>query len=130
MFGSPLSSFISGLILQTTGVSVSSSVLVIGLIMLAVAVSLVGSAVRGIGGINTSSETRLPSGPMPSQQMSAPSRPAQPPPAMGAGLPPSQMPGGPRFEPVINPRILTIGVVGLILFGGVFLAILAMSGVI
>jgi hypothetical protein len=132
MFGSPLSSFVSGLIFQATGVSVSSGVLVIGLIVVAVAVSLVGSAVRSAGRFNIGSETRLPSGPTSAPQMSAPpSRPAQLPPSMsGSGLPPAQLPGGPRYEPVINPRILAIGVAGLLLFGVIFLAILAMSGAI
>jgi hypothetical protein len=131
MFGSPVSSFVSSLILQTTGVSVSSGVLVIGLIVLAVAVSIISSAVRGLGRLTTGNETQLPTGPTPPPQMSAPSRPAQLPPSMsGAGLPPAQIPGSPRFEPVINPRLLAIGIVGILVIGGVFLAVLAISGAI
>jgi Na+-transporting methylmalonyl-CoA/oxaloacetate decarboxylase gamma subunit len=116
-FGSPVASFISGLIFQTTGVTVGSSGLAIGmvsLIVLAVAISTISAAVRGAARVNTGSETRVPSTPTP-------------PPQMGA---PTQLPSSPRFEPVINPRILIFGVVGLILFGGIFLVILAMSGAI
>lgn len=118
-FGSPVSKFITSLIFQTTGQSVSSNFLAIGmvtLIVLAVAVSAIGAAVRGTGQINTGSDTRLPSGSPP------------PPPPMSAGQPTSSFPGSPRFEPVINPRILVVGIVGLILFGGIFLATLAISG--
>ncbi|MEI7645985.1 MAG: hypothetical protein WCJ55_17080 [Chloroflexales bacterium] len=114
-FGSPLARIISSLIFQSIGVTVSSNVLAIGLvtlIVLAVAVAAIGSALRGTGRINTGSATQLPPGPTT-------------PPQIGV---PTQFPGSPRFEPVINPRILTIGIVGLIIFGGVFLAILAIFG--
>ncbi len=121
-FGSPVSKFITSLIFQTTGQPVSSSTLAIGLvslIVLAVAVSVISSVVRGVGRINTGSETQLPSGPMPA------------PPPMNAGgtdQSTSQFPGSPRFEPMINPRILAFGIIGLIFFGGVFLAILSIFG--
>ncbi|MEI6775678.1 MAG: hypothetical protein WCK70_02130 [Chloroflexales bacterium] len=118
-FGSPVSKFITSLIFQTTGQLVSSNILAIGmvtLIVLAVAVSAIGAAVRGTGNINTGSDTRLPSG-LPT-----------PPPTMSAGQPTSPFPGSPRFEPMINPRILAVGIIGLVLFGGIFLAILSISG--
>jgi hypothetical protein len=37
-------------------------------------------------------------------------------------------PGPPRFEPIIDPRILTFGIIGLLAFGGIFLAILFFAG--
>jgi hypothetical protein len=55
--------------------------------------------------------------------MSAPPRPSSPPPT-GRG----NLPGSPQFDPIINPRILTFGIVGLVLLGGAFLAILAIAG--
>ncbi|MEI7772502.1 MAG: hypothetical protein WCI67_21110 [Chloroflexales bacterium] len=128
-FGSPVANFITGLIFQITGQPVSSNLLAIGmvaLIVLAVAVSVISSVLRSAGGGNTGSETTLPTSASP--QASAPPRPSPPPIMGGVGQQPTQFPGSPRFEPVINPRILAIGAIGLILFGGVFLAILALSG--
>jgi hypothetical protein len=123
MFGSPLSSFLVGVIRQSTGVVVSPSLVLGGVVILAVVVSLAGSALRGVGRLNSGGDTRLPSSTVPPPQMSAPPRPFSPPPT-GRG----KLPGSPQFDPIIDPRILTLGIVGLILLGGAFLAILAIAG--
>jgi hypothetical protein len=61
--------------------------------------------------------------------MSAPPRPSAPPlTRRDPGIGPAKLPGSPQFDPIIDPRILTIGIVGLVLFGGAFLVILALSG--
>ena len=63
-------------------------------------------------------------------------RPIATPPPSGTGsatpvrLPPAEqrLPTPPRFEPIIDPRILTFGIVGLLIFGAIFLAILFLAG--
>jgi hypothetical protein len=126
MFGSPLSSFLAGVIRQSTGVTVSPSLLLGGFVILAVLASFIGSALRGLGRINSSSETKLPTVPISPPQMSAPPRPPVAPPAIRSpGAPQMKQP---QFEPIIDPRILVVGIVGLILFGGAFVAILAIAG--
>jgi hypothetical protein len=136
VFGSTLSRFIVGVIFGATGVLVDSNLVFIGLIILAVAVSVFGSLARGLGRINSGSESKLPT--IPSIQpptFGAGSSSSTPPPTFGAGsLPPqmeqTQLPGSPRYEPVIDPRVLVFGIVGLIVFGIVFLVILSVTGVI
>ncbi|NTV63607.1 MAG: hypothetical protein HGA65_08740 [Oscillochloris sp.] len=121
MFGSPLSSFLASTIRQSTGVSIDSGMIFGGLIILGVIISALGSLGRGLGQIKSSSETRLPTA-----SSSAP----LPPNSMPAQLKQSQLPGAPRYEPIIDRRILIFGVIGLIFFGIVFLVILGMTGTI
>ena len=42
-------------------------------------------------------------------------------------VPVLRLPQPPRFEPVINPTILTLGIVGLIVLGGMALAIFGLN---
>jgi len=137
VFGSTLSRFIVGVIFGATGVLVDSNLVFIGLIILAVAVSVFGSLARGLGRINSGSESKLPTTPSiqpPTFGVGLPS--STPPPTFdaGAALPPqmeqTQLPGSPGYEPVIDPRVLVFGIVGLIVFGIVFLVILSVTGVI
>jgi hypothetical protein len=39
-----------------------------------------------------------------------------------------RLPGPPRFEPIIDPRILGFGILGLFVFGGFFLVVLLLAG--
>ena len=39
----------------------------------------------------------------------------------------SKLPTAPRFEPVISPRVIMFGVVGLVVLGGLFLVVLGLS---
>jgi len=104
-----------------------------------VALSVLVSAVRALANSARSrSDTRLPttmstpqrppSAPMPpfGGTQPLPQRRASPPASpRGFTLPPSsapaRLPPAPGFEPVINPTILVLGIVGLIVLGGVAL---------
>jgi hypothetical protein len=122
IFGSRIIPPLAAWLTQATGIAINPMVLIVGVIVLAVAVSLLRSVSSGIGRINSGSETRLPT------QAAAPPRSSTgqggPPPAPFGG----QQPSAPRFEPVIDPRILLVGIGGLVVFGGIFLAILAATG--
>lgn len=140
----PLASWLS----QATGLAISPAMLIAGVVGLAVVASLVGSLTRQAGQFRSSNETRLPLPPMMSPPTSgeppvimAP-RSSQPPAA--ARLPatttelsrprlPSgeqQLPGPPQFEPIIDPRILAFGVLGVLIFGAFLLVTLYVAGVL
>jgi hypothetical protein len=106
-----------------------------------VVLSIIVSALRALGNANRTS-TRLPS------ELSTPARPpsAPMPPFGGAARRPSAPPASPRaftlplsstqqqrlptprFDPVINPLILAIGIVGLLVLGGAALLLFAQGG--
>lgn len=133
---------------QVTGLPITAPALVAGLIGLAVLSSVVGSLARQVGRSRGASETRLPTPmtPVPPPDAAArPSRaprPVSPPASMrlppgptSADMPPprlprgeQRLPGPPKFEPIIDPRVLTFGIVGLLALGAFFLVLLALSG--
>ncbi|NNJ12254.1 hypothetical protein EKD04_018155 [Chloroflexales bacterium ZM16-3] len=129
--GPSLSSFLSGAIFSLTGVMIGSDVILGGLIIGSIVISLLVSVARGAGRLNSGSETRLPTTTISPPQMAAPPRSSSAPPsAPRMGAPQMKLPGRPQFEPIIDPRVLTFGVVGLIFFGLVFFVILMFSGAI
>jgi len=110
-----------------------------------VVLSIIVSAVRALGGGNrTGGAPRLPT------DLSRPSRPpsAPMPPFGGSTRGPQRSPGTPapraftlpsssapqqrlpasRFDPVISPAILTVGILGLLALGGAALFFLAQGG--
>jgi hypothetical protein len=83
--------------------------------------------VRSVGR-SRQSDTRLPTGGPPLPPFAGPAGPAIPPsaslprpylPASGDG----RLPSAPRFEPVINPKILAFGIVGALVLAGAALLI-------
>jgi hypothetical protein len=96
-------------------------ILIGGLVALSVLVSVVrslGSSRRNQG------DTRLPTGNAPMPPFGGPAAPRMPPTTI---TPPQaynpagreqRLPGAPRFEPVLNPKIVAIGIVGVLLLAG------------
>jgi hypothetical protein len=89
-----------------------------------VVLSILVSVVRSLGGSRRSqSDTRLPTGNAPLPPFAGPAAPRMPPSTI---VPQSYNPAGrdqrlpsaPRFEPMINPRIVAIGIVGVLLLAG------------
>ena len=150
IFGSRLLPPLANWLSQATGIQISTGMLLGGLVILFMVVSVASSLVRSAARVGRSSETSLPTGPLPPPTINNPPTVNRPPtttrmpPTSGmpsssnlprlpqANMPNAQKPpsNAPRFDPVIDPRILTIGVVGLIFFGVVFFIVLALSGVI
>jgi hypothetical protein len=94
-----------------------------------VALSVLVSVLRSVGGSRArQSDTRLPTGSMPPPPLTGPAGPALPP---SASTPRPYTPSGgdtrlpspPRFEPVINPKILAVGIVGVLLLSGAALLV-------
>lgn len=130
---------------QVTGLTITVPMLIIAVVALSVIVSIVSAVV---GSMNQSG----PDEPgMPSAPPKAPSLPKAPAPPTspslprasspwptttpGSGLPrvrlPSgqqQLPGPPRFEPIIDPRVLSIGIAGFVILGGLALLLFFLSG--
>lgn len=86
----------------------------VGLSLLGSAVAAIGRATRGRG------DTRLPTSaaPPPPARLPQPTRQPgalPPPPRQPAGD--ARLPQAPRFEPIINPRVLAFGIVGALALG-------------
>jgi hypothetical protein len=108
-----------------------------GLVVLTVVVA----ALRAIGNATRSSSPQLPtelgrpvrppSAPMPPFGGRPPQPPAIPAPrafTLPSGSAPPQRLSAPRFDPLINPLILAIGVLGLLVLGGAALFLFALGG--
>lgn len=87
-----------------------------------VALSILVSVVRSLAGSRRSQgDTRLPTGNAPMPPFAGPAAPRMPPSAI---LPQSatgrdqRLPSATRFEPVINPKIVALGIVGVLLLAG------------
>jgi hypothetical protein len=100
-------------------------ILIGGLVVL----SMVISAVRSMGGARRSqSDSRLPTGNAPMPPFAGPAAPQMPPTTIApqsyspAGRE-QRLPSAPRFEPVLNPKIVAIGIVGVLLLAGAALLI-------
>jgi hypothetical protein len=114
-------------------------ILIGGLVLLSVLVSAVralGNSVRSRGDVRLPTDVgtppRPPNMPMPpfAGPARAPQRPSVVPPPRDFVMPargaPPRLPQSPRFEPVINPTILVLGIMGLLLLGGA--ALIVFSG--
>jgi hypothetical protein len=95
-------------------------ILIGGLVVL----SMLVSAVRSMAGSRRNqSDTRLPTGNTPMPPFAGPVAPRMPPsttvpqPYSPAGRD-QRLPSAPRFEPVINPKIIALGIVGVLLLAG------------
>lgn len=129
----PLANWLS----QVTGMNIAPGTLIAGLIGLYVVYVVLSPALRAVARSRSAGDTRLPSGPMsPPTSVSLPP-PAQPRPSRarrsssGSILPPSgpsPLPRPPRFEPIIDPRVLTFGLIGLGVLGAFFLLALFLVG--
>lgn len=146
VFGSrflpPLATWLS----QVTGLPITPPLLIAAVIGLAVVGSIAGGVIRQAGRARSSNETRLPTPPplaLPTDttaQRGQPTRPSAPPPAVR--LPPAttrlpsprlpsgeqRLPGPPRFEPIIGPRVLAFGIIGLLALGAFLLGALFLTG--
>jgi hypothetical protein len=91
-----------------------------------VALSVLVSAARSLGGSRRGqSDTRLPTGNTPMPPFGGPAAQRVPP---STALPQSysqsqagrnqRLPSAPRFEPVVNPKVLALGIVGVLLLAG------------
>jgi hypothetical protein len=89
-----------------------------------VALSILVSVVRSLGGSRRrQNDTRLPTANAPMPPFAGPAAQRMPPSTI---VPQSYSPAGrdqrlpsaPRFEPVINPKILALGIVGVLLLAG------------
>jgi hypothetical protein len=106
-----------------------------GLVVLSVVVSAVRAMVRSG---QSSGDVRLPTNTAPPRPLNLPGSPSagpSRPPILSSPrafvLPPSsrelQLPQPPRFEPVINPTILALGIAGLVVLGGIAFVILGLN---
>ncbi|MBK9942400.1 MAG: hypothetical protein IPP13_12380 [Kouleothrix sp.] len=109
-----------------------------GLVALSVLVSVVRSVGRSAQ--RRGSDTRLPTGTQPTVTSAPPAPFESRPPPRPASTPsmPSmprtgaagevRLPSAPRFEPIISPAILAVGLLGLLVLGGLALVLLRVAG--
>lgn len=135
--GAPLYNMLRQVVGSTTSLPTNLIPILIGGL---VALSVIASAVRALGNTNRAgSDTRLPTSMSPPMRTpnttpntamppfgGAPQRPAQPMASPRAfTMPPTSrtadQPAAPRFEPVLNPIIVVLAVLGLIILGAVAL---------
>jgi hypothetical protein len=147
VFGSRFLPPLANWLTQVTGVTVTPPMLIVAVIALSVVGSIVGAVARQAGRARSANDTRLPTPPtlsppsdMGSPRLGQPSRPAAPPaqtqlPRTSTRLPPARLPSGeqrlptpPRFEPIIDPRVLTFGILGLLALGAFLLVVLFLAG--
>jgi hypothetical protein len=124
---------------QVTGLSITPPLLIAAVVGLGVVVSVVSSIVQTVNQSRSANDTRLPTGipSSPPPPMNPPPSTRLPPPNMSSGssvrrsgMGQQQLPDPPRFEPIINPRILAFGVVGLLALGMIFFIALMVLGAI
>lgn len=140
VFGSRFLPPVAGWLSQVTGLPISTPLLIGSIVGLGVILTIASSVLQEFNRGRSSNETRLPTGLPPASPP-----PTVQPPRSGSAFPPQsstaqprvggqpklklptgdqRLPGPPRFEPIIDPRVLTFGIFGLLLFGGFFLAVL------
>lgn len=138
IFGSSFLPPIAHWLSQQTGVSITPSMLIAGIIGASVLISIASSVVQAVNQGREANDTRLPTGQPPTiQPPSLPKPNAYMPPSTlndaqirQRALSEQELPPPPQFEPIINPRILTFGIVGVIVIGGFFgLVLLVASGI-
>ena len=87
-----------------------------------VALSILVSVMRSLAGSRRGqSDTRLPTGNAPMPPFAGPAAPRMPPstrlPQSPAGRD-QRLPSATRFEPVINPKLVVLGIIGVLLLAG------------
>lgn len=142
IFGQPIARFLSNL----TGHAISSSVILPLLFGALALITVVSFVMRGLSGLTEEQQsTPLPrsSSPPVSKPRPKPSSFTSTSPynksrassssftsttdlrklSSRSGMGSQKLPGPPQFEPIIDPRVLVLGIVGLILLGGVFVGL-------
>lgn len=133
--GRPIFQFIQGAL--GGAVSLPSNLLPIaaGAVVLLV---VIVSAVRALAGSSNAGDARLPTGTSPARPINTPMPPfggqaelprpliAPRDPAPGLGSQ-GRLPQAPRFDPLFNPTILAVGILGLIALGGAGLVVFMMN---
>jgi hypothetical protein len=137
IFGSRFAPPVANWLSQQTGLNITPSgvmgTLAILYIVSLVVVPILSAVLRNAGG-----EARAPTLPQqnssssqsPFPQAGPPSAPRLPQQST-MRLPPmtsTKTPGAPRWEPIIDPRILIFGIIGVIVLGGFFLLALLFAG--
>jgi type IV secretory pathway VirB6-like protein len=138
----PLANWLS----QVTGVAISPQIMLAVIIGGGVLISVVSSLIQTINQGRQANETHLPtsmsspssppySSPTPTRAPSSPPTSMRIPPPMSTdqalkqlGMGNPKLPAPPRFEPIINPIILTFGVIGMIVLGIFFFLALVATG--
>lgn len=129
---------------QVTGLTITVPMLIMAVVGLTLVVSIVGAVTRTIGEARGPDATDLPTTTIKPPMPTAPSLPPPklpkasspwPTSAPSSELPRAHMPSGkqqlprpPRFEPIIDPRILLFGILGIAVLGGLVLLFLFLSG--
>ncbi|NJN15043.1 MAG: hypothetical protein HC822_01395 [Oscillochloris sp.] len=157
IFGAQLVPPIARALSQLTGQPISSGMVFGGFVVLYVILMIAQSVIGGLGRMNQGGDTRLPTNTtVPPRPMQPPPQRRQPttistPPSPeqiraqttarrssgtpgapsirtpNSALPPS---GPPRFEPIIDPRILAFGIIGVVFFGLFLVVAIFLSGAI
>lgn len=103
-------------------------ILIGGLVVLSIAIGVVRAL---SGSLRRGGDTRLPTAPMP--PFGGPARPAAPTSPRAFTMPRSNAearpPNAPRFEPVVNPLIIVLGIVGLIVIGAAAAVLIGMNAI-
>jgi hypothetical protein len=143
IFGSRFAPTVANWLSQVTGLNITAGGLM-GTVAVLYIASLIlgpilGTVLRNAGGGDSGAPTiptqpgRSPyptAGGPSAPQMPAPSTPPFPQ-ASTPRLPPmtsAKTPGAPRWEPIIDPRILVFGIIGVIVLGGFLLVALLLAG--
>lgn len=138
VFGSRFLPPIAAWLSQITGLPITTPILIAAVVGLGVIASIVSSVIKESTKPGGPTQPRIPTG----QEPSLPPRPFTPPQSSGRPrsvstsdvtrmrLPTGEqrLPGPPRFEPIIDPRVLTFGIFGLFIVGGLFFLALLLSG--
>lgn len=128
IFGSRFLPPVANWLAQTTGLPITTPMLIGALVVLSIVVSVIGSVARRSEQPREPLD-RLPTPPPSPPELPTTSLPLPPPPVettwrpRDLGSQPMVQP--PRFEPIIHPRLLVVGVIALVLIGlFLFLAVL------
>lgn len=137
IFGSRLAPPVANWLSQQTGLNITPSG-VMGTLALLYIASLIAGPIISAVLRNAGGDSSAPTAPTMPQPSTTSSRTPFPPAGTSSlpqqrpvRLPPvtsAKMPGAPRWEPIIDPRILVFGVVGVILLGGFLLVVLLFAG--
>lgn len=140
IFGSRFLPPIANWLSQVTGLPITTPILIAVVVVLGVVASIVSSVIQGSNSPRGPTQSRLPTGqdPLPPPRPMPPSPIPGPPTTLGTGGMPGarlptgeqRLPGPPRFEPIIDPRVLTFGIIGLVIVGGLFFLALLLTGAI
>lgn len=142
IFGSRFLPPVANWLSQVTGIAISPQIMIAVIIGGGVLISVMSSLIQTVNKGRESNDSRLPTTMLPPPpSSSSPSAPMQLPPSTRMpppmstdqalrrlGMSKQELPPPPGFEPIINPRILTFGIVGLLVLGGFFFLALLAAG--